>query len=408
MNILTLNAGSNSLKFEIVRVDREASGVGEPAAFGHSLVAGAYDDIAKKHSTFSLLDGKQPRYKEEREIRDHGHATELLLNWIEGGAHDQQIHSLADLERIGHRVVHGADCFSGPVRITDQVIRQIEELEDLAPLHNISSLRVIRATKARLASRVPEFAVFDTVFHRSIPDHAALYPLPVNLTRRHKIRRYGFHGISHRYMMLRYAQIAHRPVNEVKLITLHLEGGSSAAAIQNGRSIDTSMGFTPLEGLMMGTRSGDIDPALVTYLMRKEGLDQSGVEKLLNKQSGLLGVSGMSADTRELREHLSDPSVDLALNIFCYRVRKYIGAYLAVLGGAETIVFGGGIGENTAIVRERICTGLGWCGALLDRERNNTTLDREAPITTPESALQVWVIPTQQGLMMASDIAGCE
>jgi acetate kinase len=158
----------------------------------------------------------------------------------------------------------------------------------------------------------------------------------------------------------------------------------------------------------MGTRSGDIDPALVTYLMRKEGLDQSGVEKLLNKQSGLLGVSGMSADTRELREHLSDPSVDLALNIFCYRVRKYIGAYLAVLGGAETIVFGGGIGENTAIVRERICTGLGWCGALLDRERNNTTLDREAPITTPESALQVWVIPTQQGLMMASDIAGCE
>lgn len=204
--------------------------------------------------------------------------------------------------------------------------------------------------------------------------------------------------------MIRYAQITGRPIAGLNLITLHLEGGSSATAIQNGKSVDTSMGFTPLEGLMMGTRSGDIDPAIVTYLMRKENMDSDGVEKFLNKECGLLGVSGLSADTRELQQHLSDSSVNLALNIFSYRVRKYIGAYLAVLGGAEAIVIGGGIGENTPVVRERIFEGFDWYGAVLDRQRNNDTIDREAPITTPESSLQVWVIPTQEGLMMAKDV----
>jgi acetate kinase len=251
-------------------------------------------------------------------------------------------------------------------------------------------------------------AVFDTVFHQTIPDEAALYPLPLELARRHRIRRYGFHGISHRYLMLRYAQITNRPIEEINLITLHLEGGCSAAAIERGRSIDTSMGFTPLEGLMMGTRSGDIDPAIVTYLMRKEALDGNDVEKLLNKNCGLLGVSGMSADTRELREHLSEGPVDLALNMFCYRVRKYIGAYLAVLGGAEAVIFGGGIGENTAIVRERICERLSWFGCVLDQRRNRETIDREGSITTPESRVKAWVIPTQEGLMMAREVAHCE
>lgn len=409
MNILSLNSGSNSLKFEIVSVERRDNDSGEQAGFGQSLVSGAYDNIGKQHSAFALLENKQVRHKEEIEIRDHGHATGLLFDWIErGGAKLQGIDDLADIERVGHRVVHGADRFSGPVRITGQVLDEIEELKDLAPLHNASALQVMRTAQARVGSRLPMIAVFDTVFHQTIPDEAALYPLPLELARRHRIRRYGFHGISHRYMMLRYAQITNRPIEELNLITLHLEGGCSAAAIERGRSIDTSMGFTPLEGLMMGTRSGDIDPAIVTYLMRKEALDGPSVEKLLNKNCGLLGVSGMSADTRELRQHLSEGPIDLALNMFCYRVRKYIGAYLAVLGGAQAVIFGGGIGENTAIVRERICDRLGWFGCVLDQRRNRETIDREGSITTPESRVKAWVIPTEEGLMMAREVAHCE
>jgi acetate kinase len=408
MNILTLNAGSNSLKFEIVAAEANSSGWNDRPRFGSSIVAGAYDNIGKEHSAFTLLENGQTRYREEIETRDHGNATELLFDWIErGGACGKGVRGFEDIDRVGHRVVHGADRFDRPVRITDRVIRDIEGLEDLAPLHNASALKVIRAAQARIGSRLPMIAVFDTVFHQTIPETAALYPLPLELARRHRIRRYGFHGISHRYLMIRYAQITGHPIAGLNLITLHLEGGSSAAAIRNGKSVDTSMGFTPLEGLMMGTRSGDIDPAIVTYLMRQESMDRDHVEKFLNKECGLLAVSGLSADTRELQQHLSDASVNLALNMFAYRVRKYIGAYLAVLGGAEAIVVGGGIGENTPVVRERIFEGFDWCGAVLDRQRNNETVDREAPITTPESSIQVWIIPTHEGLMMANDVADC-
>lgn len=247
-------------------------------------------------------------------------------------------------------------------------------------------------------------AVFDTVFHRTIPEHAALYPLPPDIAKRHRIRRYGFHGISHRYMSIRYAQITGRPLNGINLVTVHLEGGSSAAAIRQGESIDTSMGFTPLEGLMMGTRCGDIDPAIVSYLMRKENMNAHEIESFLNKKCGLLGVSGKSADTRELLREPDDPAVQLALEMFSYRVRKYIGSYLAALGGAEAIVIGGGIGENTAVVRELIAKELGWFGAHLDQDRNQNTIDSEGPITTNDSTLQIWVIPTQENLMMAADV----
>jgi acetate kinase len=404
MIILTLNAGSNSLKFEIVAA--EAGGCAEDGSrFGASLIAGTYDNVGKEHSVFSLLENKRPRHSKELEIRDYGHAADLLFEWIEhGGAADQGARNLGDIDRVAHRVVHGADLFSGPEQITEKVIRQIEALEDIAPLHNASALQVIRAAQVKLGSRSPMIAVFDTVFHQTIPDEAALYPLPIDLARQHKIRHYGFHGISHRYMMLRYAQIRNRPANGVNLITLHLEGGSSAAAILEGKSVDTSMGFTPLEGLMMGTRSGDIDPALVSYLMRKEKMDAERVEEFLNKECGLLAVSKVSADTRELEKRLSEKSVDLAVNMFCYRIRKYIGAYLAVLGGAEAIVVGGGIGENTPFIRERIFKPLGWCGAVLDSGRNREVIEHEAPITTKDSPVQVWVIPTQEGVMMAKEV----
>lgn len=405
MNILTLNAGSNSLKFQIVAVEpnRTPESLQE---FGRSVVFGACDNIGKDSSKFALLAGKQVIHEERVAIRDHGHATELVYDWIErGGAKEKGLAGLADIDRIAHRIVHGGDIFDGPARITDEVIRKIESLSELAPLHNESALKVVRAAHARTPAHIPMIAVFDTVFHRRMPDEAALYALPLEIAKRHRIRRYGFHGISHRYMMLRYSQVTGRPVDAIKLVTLHLEGGSSAAAIKNGRTIDTSMGMTPLEGLMMGTRTGDLDPAIVTYLMKKENLDPRGVEKFLNKECGLAGVSQVSADTRELQKHLSDPSVNLAVDMFCYRVRKYIGAYLAALGGAEAIVFGGGIGENTPYIRERIARHFAWCGATLDQGLNESAVDREAAISIADSTLQLWVIPTQEGLMMAQDAA---
>lgn len=368
MNVLTLNAGSNSLKYELVSLEPRAG----DSDFGSSLFAGSYDDV-----------------------KDHGQATEKLLNQIDRGK----------IQRVGHRVVHGADCFHAAALISPKVIEQIESLEDLAPLHNRSALAVIRAAQHELGPSIPMFAVFDTVFHQTIPDPAALYPIPLDLARKHKIRRYGFHGISHRYMLQRYARLTNRRPEDLNLITLHLEGGSSAAAIRCGKSIDTSMGFTPLEGLMMGTRSGDIDPAIVTYLMRKENLDSQGVEIFLNKKCGLLGVSGISADTRKLTEHLSDSGANLALSIFAYRVRKYVGAYLAAIGGVEAIVVGGGIGENTSLVRERIFENFAWCGAVLDPKRNAEVIDREGPITTPDSRIQIWVIPTRENWMIARETA---
>jgi acetate kinase len=405
MTILTLNAGSNSLKFEVITAEPHRL-EHDPPEFGRSLVSGAYDNIGKQCSTFSLFDGKRIKRKEKTEVRDHGHATELLLDWIRnGGAKQNGVAGLDVIERVCHRVVHGADRFDGPAVVSDEVLQQIEKLSDLAPLHNESALKVIRAARAHAGRGLPMIAVFDTVFHRALPDEAAFYPLPLELAKRHGIRRYGFHGISHRYLMLRYCQIARRPLSEIRIITLHLEGGSSAAAIKGGQSIDTSMGLTPLEGLMMGTRSGDIDPAIVTYLMRKEKLDRNEAERFLNKKCGLLGVSQVSADTRELREHLNEYPVNLAVEMYCYRVRKYIGAYLAALGGADAIVFGGGIGENTPFMRERIAAHFSWCGAVLNPKRNGEVIDREDTISTTDSTMKLWVIPTQEGLMMAQDAA---
>jgi acetate kinase len=402
MNILVLNAGSNSLKFEIVVA--KPRGANEPIDFGKSLVSGSYDDIGKEKTSFRLGEQEQ----EQVTAKDHGQAAELLLEWLQkGGAKFQSVSGLNDIHRVGHRVVHGGANFTGPAEINDEVINQIEALSDLAPLHNESALKVIRATKQAIPSNMPMIAVFDTVFHRTIPEEIALYPLPPGISERHQIRRYGFHGISHRYMMLRYCQIVNRDPSELKLITLHLEGGSSAAAIRYGQSVDTSMGFTPLEGLMMGTRCGDIDPAIVTYLMRKENLDIGGIEKFLNKECGLLGVSQRSADTRVLLKTPDEKSVQLALEMFSSRVRKYIGAYLAVLGGCDAVIFGGGIGENTSYVRERIVRDFNWCGATLDKDRNSRTINCEGPITTQESSLPVWVVPTNEGLMIAHDVANC-
>jgi acetate kinase len=401
MNVLALNAGSASLRFEVIAARPDAAPEGQ-----RSLVSGIVEGIGEE-ATFSVMEGKRVVHQEEVQASDYGEAARAVLAWLDS-ARWRGAPTTRELGAVGHRVVHGGDRFPEPVAIDDDVVAGIEALEDLAPLHNAPALEVIRAAEGVLGKEVPMVAVFDTVFHRTLPEHARTYPLPLELAHKHHIRRYGFHGLSHEYLVRRYAQITDTPVERVTVITLHLESGCSACAVRHGRSVDTSMGFTPLEGLMMGERSGDIDPSIVGYLARHERVDVSRVEEWLNRESGLLGVSGRSKDTRELVELLeTDARARLAIEVFCYRLRKYIGAYLAALGGAQAIVFGGGIGENTPSVRARALEGFGWCGLTLDAARNERTIDREGRITTDDSRLHAYVIPTQEGLLIAQQVARC-
>lgn len=394
MNILVLNVGSASLKFEVVATSDNPS-----IDQMHKLVSGTIEEIGD-NAVFSELKDKQVINQQQTTAHDYEEATKRVLEWLDKNPN-------AKFDIVGHRVVHGADKFSAPVLINDDVIADIEALEELAPLHNAPAVAAIRASRSVLGANMPMVAVFDTVFHRSIPEYAHVYAIPPELSERYRIRRYGFHGISHQYMTTRYGLLTNRLSEEINIITLHLESGCSATAIQGGKSIDTSMGFTPLEGLMMGKRCGDIDPAIVGYLARK-GLEMAEIEDLLNKKSGLFGLSGLSHDTRSLMKHFDhNERVRLAMDVFCYRIRKYIGAYLAALGGAEAIVFGGGIGEDTPFVREQVCLGLEWCGLTLDRDRNQQTIFSEGRISTDDSRLHAYVIPVEEGLLIAQETAKC-
>ncbi|MGB3633869.1 MAG: acetate/propionate family kinase, partial [Rubrobacteraceae bacterium] len=310
---------------------------------------------------------------------------------------------------VGHRIVHGADYFDQSVLIDDEVMKIIEELGDLAPLHNRPSLAAIRAAQEALGSSVPMVGVFDTAFHQTIPDHAAQYAIPKELTDKYGIRRYGFHGTAHRYMTERYAAITDIPVEQARLVTLQLGNGCSATAVKEGCSVDTSMGFTPLEGLIMGTRSGSVDPSLVAFLAQHEKVDVAEVENWLNKESGLLGVSGVSQAMRELleAEARGDGRAALALKMFCYRVRTYIGTYLAVVGGADAVVFGGGIGENAPQMRARICADMDWCGLTLDQQLNNDTTGSEGRISTKDSRTQAYVVAVDEEVMIVQDTVNC-
>jgi acetate kinase len=290
--------------------------------------------------------------------------------------------------------------------IDDRVLKGIEDCIDLAPLHNPNNVKGIRAARELLGSDVPQVAVFDTAFHHSIPEQAYLYAIPYHLYRRHRIRRYGFHGTSHRYVAFRYRALRGLTREQTNIITLHLGNGCSAAAIKAGSPVDTSMGMTPLEGLVMGTRSGDLDPAIVGVIARKEGMSPSEVETLLNTQSGLLGISGLTNDMRELQAELTDHDdrrVRLAVEIFCYRARKYLGSYLAAMSGADAIVFTGGIGENSPDVRARICSEMEWAGLRLDAPKNQETVGREGLISTEDSKLLAYAIPTDEELLIARD-----
>jgi acetate kinase len=375
---------------------------------GKKLVSGVVEPIGGPAKLF-LFDQRKAIPQEEVFAPDHGRAADVVLTWIDAGRMSSHGITTANaVEVIGYRVVHGGKSFFDPVRIDDDVVAGIEALAELAPLHNAGSVSVIRAVRRRIPSAIPSIAVFDTGFHRTMPERARVYAIPWELTKRHEIRRYGFHGISHNYLLLRYSELTGTPPEKANLITLHLEGGSSATAVAAGRSIDTSMGFTPLEGLVMGTRSGDIDPALIGFLARREGVSVDTVEDWLNKKSGLLGISGRSQDTRILVKYVtSDERARLALEVFAYRVRKYIGAYLAVIGSATAVVFGGGIGENTPYVRQLVCDGLDSFGLRFDPERNASLIDREGRISHDDSPLQAFVIPSEEGLMIAHEALRC-
>jgi len=400
MKILVLNCGSSTLKFQLLRA--------EQGTFGSEVFTKLAQGVIDKMGDRATLEFSAERgmvLRKEMRIANHGEATRIVLEWIESS----QLLKPEGLGAVAHRVVHGGERFIEPTLIDANVIEGLEAIGGLAPLHNGPALSAIRSTREALGSEIPMVAVFDTAFHRSLPDRASRYAIPQGLAEKHGIRRYGFHGIAHRYMTERYAAITAVPVESVKLITLQLGNGCSATAVDGGRSVDTSMGFTPLEGLMMGTRCGDADPSLAGFLAHQEGADVKEVEMWLNTQSGLLGVSGKSRDMRELldAERRGDQRAALAVEMFCYRVRKYIGAYLAVLSGADAIVFGGGIGENSPDIRARICSGLSWCGIFLDADRNRETVGVEARITKDNAEVHAHVVPVNEATIIAQDTIRC-
>ncbi len=402
MNVLVLNAGSSSLKFQIIATDLERIRQYKD----DRILRGQVDGIGGEAIV-------KIRYRSEQgktvtaPLRDMGAALDYLLRYI---ASDRsgiaEIKSTADVNAVGHRVVHGGETFKESTLIDDRVLQGIEDCIDLAPLHNPNNVKGILAARELFGTDVPQVAVFDTSFHSSIPERAYLYAIPYHLYRRHKIRRYGFHGTSHRYVAFRYRALRRLTREQTNIITLHLGNGCSAAAIKGGCPVDTSMGMTPLEGLVMGTRAGDLDPAIVSVIARKEGMSSSEVDALLNTQSGLLGISGLTNDMRELQAELKehdDRRVRLAVEIFCYRARKYIGAYLAAMGGADAVVFTGGIGENSPDVRARICNDMEWAGLQLDAAKNQETAGREGMISTNDSKLLAYAIPTDEDLLIARD-----
>ncbi len=402
MNVLVLNCGSSSLKFQIISTDLEQ--ISRNA--DHRLAEGQIERIGGAAVITFSASGKETQLS-AAPIRDIRSALETVLRWISESGAIAGVNSLADIQAIGHRVVHGGEKFKQSVLIDDDVLRGISDCIELAPLHNPANIQGITAAREIFGKAIAQAAVFDTAFHQTLPEKSYLYAIPYQFYRRHKVRRYGFHGTSHRYIAYRYRNINGIARPDVNVITLHLGNGCSMAAIRGGHSIDTSMGLTPLEGLVMGTRSGDLDPAILEFISAKEGLSIHEIEMMLNKQSGLLGISGLTNDMRELlaeTDESGDRRARLAIEIFCYRIRKYIGSYLALMNGADAIIFSGGIGENSSKIRSMICEQMNWCGIEIDETRNAAQIKgNEGIISTDSSRVKVWVIPTNEELLIARD-----
>ena len=407
MNVLVLNCGSSTVKFQLISTDLDE--IARNA--DRRLARGAIERIGGEAIISSKIEGREQQ-RSTASLRDMRAAVDYIVRWASSeSAGIEGVRSVADIHAVGHRVVHGGERFTHSVVIDDEVLRGIEDMIELAPLHNPANIKGIQAARELFGPGLPQVAIFDTAFHQTLPERAYLYAIPYQFYRRYKVRRYGFHGTSHRYVAYRYRQLRNITREETNVITLHLGNGCSAAAIKNGESIDTSMGMTPLEGLVMGTRAGDIDPAIIDYLTIKEGMSVHQVETMLNKGSGLIGISGLTNDMRELLEEShehADRRARLAIEIFCYRARKYIGAYLAAMGGADAIVFTGGIGENAPEVRALISEGLEWAGLVLDQQRNSScTSGCESLISTDDSRLAAYTIPTDEELLIARDTVRC-
>lgn len=402
MNVLVLNCGSSSVKFQLLHTDPDLIEADED----RRLARGQIERLGGKALlTFRAGDGRALRSSEP--IRDHEAAIDRILRWvISPGSGIEDVRSTSDIGAVGHRVVHGGERFQASTLITAEVVAGIEDCIELAPLHNPANLKGIEAIR-KLLGEVPQVAVFDTAFHASMPPESYLYAIPYPFYRRHGIRRYGFHGTSHRYIAYRYRRLEGLAAKDVRILSLHLGNGCSACAVVEGRSLETSMGMTPLEGLVMGTRSGDLDPSIMEFVGDVEGLAPAEVDTLLNKSSGLLGISGLTGDMRDLleeRRETGDRRATLAIAIFCLRVRKYIGAYLARMGGADAIVFTGGIGENAPEIRSQILEGMEFMGLRIDGDANDRCRDGILGTISPEGAHPgIHVIPTNEELLIARD-----
>lgn len=393
MKILVINCGSSSIKYQLINTEAQ-----------ETLCKGLVERIGAVTSIIHQEFKDDKKVKKSMAIDNHAVALKTVMELLVEADNDY-LHSLDEIEAVGHRVVHGGETFKDSVLIDEDVEEAIEHAFDIAPLHNPPNLQGIRAAKKHLPN-VPHVAVFDTAFHHSIPQYAYLYGIPNRLYRRYKIRKYGFHGTSHYYVSRKYHTLTGRKKEGSKVITCHLGNGGSITAIKDGKSYDTSMGFTPLEGLVMGTRSGDIDPSILFYLIEKEELSLANVHALLNKHSGLLGLSGYAADMRDLMEEAEngDRRCNEAIDVFCYRAKKYIGSYMASLNGADAIIFTGGIGENAAPIRRRILADMNYMGIDVD-DALNEDLPKDGKISSTESKTEVYVIPTNEELVIAIDAA---
>ncbi|NLW88483.1 MAG: acetate kinase [Clostridiaceae bacterium] len=392
MKVLVINAGSSSLKYQFFESDT-----------GEVLAKGGAERIALDDSTITHTRLGEEKISIDVDLPDHKEAMEQVLAMLTDPEHGV-IHSMMEIDAVGHRVVHGGEKFSGSALITPSVKAAIRVCIPLAPLHNPPNLTGIEACEAAMPG-VPQVAVFDTAFHQTMKPKAYMYALPYALYEEFRIRRYGFHGTSHRYVAERAAEMLGRPLEELKIVTCHLGNGSSIAAVKNGKCMDTSMGLTPLAGICMGTRCGDIDPAIVTFLMEKEGLDMKGIDALMNKKSGVLGVSGVSSDFRDLEDaaaHGNDRA-RLAMDIFCYQCRKYIGAYAAAMGGVDAVVFTAGIGENNSNVRRDSIRGLEFLGLAIDDSANDGLRGVAMDLSAPGSTAKVLIIPTNEELAIARE-----
>lgn len=391
MKILTINCGSSSIKFSFINTQTEVL-----------LAEGIVEKIGENIGLFTYISEKYTKKKREILVEDHEKGIQLILDTLQDRIHGI-IENENEIDGVGHRLVHGGEFFSGSVVIDNRIVDVLIECSDFAPLHNPANIKGVQAVTKQLPN-LPQCGVFDTAFHQTMPPHAYLYPLPLEFYTDHKIRRYGFHGTSHQYVALKAAEAMNKELSELKIITCHIGNGASITAIDKGKSVDTSMGFTPLEGLMMGTRCGDIDPAIPIILMRQFNYSIDDVNAIVHKKSGMLGLSQISNDMREIEEEILEkrnPVAIQAFKVYAYRIKKYIGSYVAVMNGLDALVFTGGVGENMPILREEVCKDLSYLGIELNLEENNQFVKGHLTLSKPESKVFVYKIPTNEELMIA-------